>query len=236
MHHKQTLLRIGLPPGTRLYPSEFREMLAKLPDMPSALFHVDENRVSLNGRPGIRVAGAAGWVGLVADADNKLLLREATGAAIMAVSQRIGQSCKVEIEEHDFGLKQQNEPKIYWVREMAIKQRHQSAREKAPETLIEERVLSSIEATCAKYGMDCPTAEDLGVKTVEAIRPRGLRLQTTAGLTNEYVMLVDAKVMVHADLDGMWFVGNLTSRGYGRIIKDRPGMRFGPQRAGEVLQ
>lgn len=237
MMQKQTVLRIGLPPETRLYPSEFRELLAKIPRMPSALFHVDENRVSLNERPGIRVVGAAGWVGLVADENNELLLREATGAAILAVNQLIGRACRVEIEEHDFGLKPTNEPKFYWVREMAIKQRHKRAREQDPESLIRDRILTSIEASCDKYGIECPTADDLGIQTVEAIRPRGLRLKTTTGVTNEYVMLVDAKVMMHADLDGMWFVGNLTSRGYGRLIKDRPGMRVNGERADRgVLQ
>lgn len=212
-------------------------MLAKIPNMPNALFHVDEKRNPLNERPGIRVAGAQGWVGLVADEDNKLLLREATGAAIMAVSERIGQSCQVQIEEHEFGLKPTHEPKVYWVREMAIKQRHKSARDKDPETLIRDRILSSLEATCDKYGIDCPTAEVLGVQTIEAVRPRGLRLMTTAGITPEFVMLVDAKVLIHADLDGMWFVGNLTARGYGRIIKDRPGMRFDGERSSRgVLQ
>jgi hypothetical protein len=237
MTQKQTLLRIGLPRGKRLYPSEFREMLAKIPSMPSALFHVDENRVALNDRPGIRVVGATGWVGLVADEENKLLLREATGAAIMAVSERTGQACSVEIEEHEFGLKPTFEPKVYWVREMVIKQRGKRARELDPESLIRDRIVTSLEATCEKYGIDCPTVDQLGIETIEAIRPRGLPLQTTTGVTKEFVMLVDARVLIHADLNGMWFVGNLTSRGYGRIIKERPGMRFdAPRSSREVVQ
>ena len=55
-------------------------------------------------------------------------------------------------------------------------------------------------------------------------------------MTNEYVTLVDAKLMIHAELKGMWFLGNLTARGYGRVIQDRPGMRMETPRAGGVLQ
>ena len=213
MHHKQTLLRIGLPPGVRLYPTEFREMLARNPGMPNALFQVNEHRQPLNERPGIRTVGGGGWIGILADEDNKLVLREATGAALMSVSEHTGRACRVAIEEHDFGLKPLHEPNIYWVREMAIKRRHQRARDQDMESLIRDRALSSIEATCDKYGIDCPTPEDLGIEIVEVVHQRGLRLQTTKGVTNEYVTLVDAK-----------------------LIQDRPGMRMETPRAGGVLQ
>lgn len=236
MKHKQTLLRIGLPDGMRVYPSQFREMLAKIPDLPNALFHRDESGQTINERPGVRVAGAVGWVGLVADQDNEKLLREATGAAILAVSKHTGKACPVQIEEHDFGLKLTDEPRMYWVREMVLKRKHPRAVAQDIETLVRDRVLSSIEANCDKYAIECPTAEQLGIETVEIVHQRGLRLQTTTGVTNMFVTLVDAVIMVHADLDGMWFVGNLTSRGYGRIIKSRPGMRFDEPRQAEFLQ
>jgi hypothetical protein len=235
MLHKQTLLRIGLPRGLRVYPSEFREMLAKVPNMPNALFHRDEDGETLNDRPGIRMVGAVGWVGIVADEENKMLLREATGAAILAVTERTGRSCDVKIEEHDFGITQTEEPRVYWVREMVLK-RKAKARAQAVETVIEDKALTSIEAACEKYGMDCPTAEQLGIKTVEIVRERGMRLQTTSGVTNMWVTLVDAKVMIHANLQGHWFLGNLTSRGYGRVIQEREGFTFEPARKGEVLR
>lgn len=235
MPQKQTLLRIGLPHGVRVYPSEFREMLAKVPSMPNALFHRDKEGETLNERPGIRVAGAVGWVGLVADEENKMLLREATGAAILAVSERTGRSCDVKIEEHDFNIKPTNEPRMYWIREMVIKRRT-NARTQDVSTLVQARTLSSIEAICEKYGFDCPTAEQLDIQTVEVVHDRGMRLQTTTGVTNMWVTLVDTRVMIHADLAGHWFVGNLTSRGYGRIIKDRPGLHFSNSYKSEVLR
>lgn len=236
MKAKQTVLRIGLPNGMRLYPSQFREMLAKIPELPNALFHRDEKGQTINERPGIRVAGATGWVGLVADQGCEKLLRDAAGAAILAVGNHTGRPCQVQIEEFDFGLKALAEPKTYWIREMAIKRVRLRSLELDVESLIQERALTSIEAACDKYGIECPTADDLGIRTVEIVHQRGLRVQTTLGITNMFCTLVDARVMIHADLDGMWFVGNFTSRGYGRIIKPSPGMSFEAPRKADFLQ
>jgi hypothetical protein len=233
----QTLLRISLPGGMRIYPSAFREMLAKMPDLPNALFHRDDAGKTINTcPPAIRMAGAVGWVGLVAEPGSEQLLFSVMGSAVQAASTAIGKSCSIQVETIELNIKALNEPRVYWVREMAIKRQHKRAMEQDVETLIRERMLTSLEASCNSNGFVCPTADALGIEVVEIVHERGLRLQTTTGLTNMFVHLVDARVMVHADLDGMWFVGNLTSRGYGRIIQPRPGMRMESPRNAEFLQ
>jgi hypothetical protein len=40
-------------------------------------------------------------------------------------------------------------------------------------------------------------------------------------VTNEYATLVDVKFTAFVDLQGVWMIGNLTSRGYGRIGRVR---------------
>lgn len=232
----QTLLRISLPEGVTLYASHFREMLAKLPGVPAALFHRDAEGKTINERPGIRVVGGAGWVGLLADSEHEPLVTAVAGAAILAVSAFANHPCKVQMESLNFGVKLSHAPQMYWVREMAIKRKSPKARAQEVGSLIAERVLTSIEATCEKYGFDCPTADQLGISTVEIVRERGMNLETSTGLTGMFVHLVDAVVMVHADLDGMWFVGNLTARGYGRLIRPRPGMRMEENNRGGVLK
>lgn len=233
---KQTLLRISLPDGVTLYASHFRKMLAKLPGMPAALFHRDGEGKTINERPGIRVVGGTGWVGLLADSENEPLVTAVTGAAILAVSAYANHPCKVQMESLNFGVKLSQSPQMYWVREMVIKRKSPKARAQEVGSLIAERVLTSIEATCEKYGFDCPTANQLEISTVEIVRERGMNLETSTGLTGMFVHLVDAVVMVHADLDGMWFVGNLTARGYGRLIRPRPGMRMEENNRGGVLK
>jgi hypothetical protein len=211
-------------------------MLAKRPDLPNALFHRDVDGKTINERPSLRMAGAVGWVGLVADPGSEQLLYDSIGAAVQAASSAIGNSCSVNIESIDLAIKPLNEPRIYWVREMAIKRKHPRALAQDVSTLIRDRMLTSLEASCDKNGLVCPTADELGIEVVEIVHERGLRLQTTTGVTNTFVHLVDARVLIHADLDGMWFVGNLTSRGYGRIIQSRPGMRMDAPRKAEFLQ
>lgn len=232
----QTLLRISLPDGFTLYASHFREMLAKLPGVPAALFHRDAEGKTLNERPGIRAMGGAGWVGLLADSEHAPLVIAAAGAAILAVSTFVGRPCKVQMENLNFGIKLAHSPQTYWVREMAIKRKSPKARAQDVGSLIAERALSSIEATCEKYGLDCPTSNQLEITTTEIVRERGMNLETSTGLTGMFVHLVDAVITVHADLGGMWFVGNLTARGYGRLIQPRPGMRMEENRRGGVLK
>ncbi len=232
----QTLLRISFPEGVTLYASHFREMLAKLPEVPAALFHRDVEGKTLNERPGIRVVGGTGWVGLLADSEREPLVTAVAGAAILAVSAYAKRPCKVQMESLQFGVKLSHAPQAYWVREMAIKRKSPKARAQEVGALIAERVLTSIEATCEKYGFDCPTADQLEISTAEIIRERGMNLETSTGLTGMFVHLVDALVIVHADLDGMWFVGNLTARGYGRLIRPRPGMRMEENKRGGVLK
>lgn len=232
----QTLLRISLPEGVTLYASHFREMLAKLPGVPAALFHRDGEGKTINERPGIRVVGAAGWVGLLADSEHAPLVTDVAGAAILAVSAFANQPCRVQIEHLNAGIKLSHAPQMYWVREMAIKRKSAKARNQEVGALIAERALTSIEATCEKYGFDCPTAVQLEINTIEIVRERGMNLETSTGLTGMFVHLVDAVITVHADLDGMWFVGNLTARGYGRLIRPRPGMRMDETHRGGVLK
>lgn len=232
----QTLLRISLPDGFTLYASHFREMLAKLPGVPAALFHRDAEGKTFNERPGIRAVGGTGWVGLLADSEHAPLVTDVTGAAILAVSTLVGRPCKVQMEHLNFGIKLDHSPQTYWVREMAIKRKSPKARAQEVGSLIAERVLTSIEATCDKYGFDCPTSNQLEITTTEIVRERGMNLETSTGLTGMFVHLVDAVVTVHADLSGMWFVGNLTARGYGRLIQPRPGMRMEENRRGGVLK
>lgn len=232
----QTLLRISLPDGVTLYASHFREMLAKLPGMPAALFHRDVEGKTINERPGVRVVGGSGWVGLLADSEHEQLVSMVAGAAILAVGAYANRPCKVQMESLKFGVKLSQVPQMYWVREMAIKRKSPKARAQEVGALIAERVLTSIEATCDKYGFDCPPADQLGISTVEIVRERGMNLETSTGLTGMFVHLVDAVVMIHAGLDGMWFVGNLTARGYGRLIRPRPGMRMEENNRGGVLK
>ncbi|RQZ31659.1 hypothetical protein DIE14_01740 [Burkholderia sp. Bp9017] len=219
---KQTLLRIGLPAGVQIYASRFRELLAKESagrEFPSALFHYDDRNGPAQGMPGVRILGGKRWLGILADEDHAGVIYQVMGDAVRAASHLAEQNTPVQVEQHELSLKPRHEPRRYWVREMALKRRSPSARASDIEELARRRLVAGIERMAARYGIDCPPEEQLGVD-VEVKREIGLRLSTTAGPTNEYVTLLDMSFTIHAELEGFWFVGNLTSRGYGRIGLD----------------
>jgi len=215
----QTLLRIRLPDGARLYPQEFRELLAKQPGMPHDLFHYDDAGRPQQGMPGVRTVGAHRWVGLISDSAHADLIYQVTGPVVHAVTQRLGANVKLEIEQHDLAIKRREEVRKYFIREMVIKRRRPGARAADLETLATERLVASLARMAAHHGLDCPTAADLGL-VLEVERDLGLRLSTTTGPTGEFATLLNASFWMHANLTGMWFAGNLTARGYGRIGLD----------------
>ncbi len=234
MPKHQEVLRISLPAGVRLYPSRFRELLAKVPGLPNALFHRDDQGETINGKPPIRTVGGASWVGLVADPGEEELLRLAVGPAIMAVTKEVGSPCPVQVERREFGLEPADAPKPYFVREIVVKRGMVKEGADIP-ALIKARIEDSVETICANNGFDCPTREAMGIYVHEVTGVKGLRLQTTAGVTNRYVGLANARILINADLKGFWSVGSLTSRGYGRLIYAFPGMNTALEHKGGVL-
>ena len=172
------------------------------------------------GAPAIRTVGARTWVGLLAEGGHEDVLLKVMGSALRAASHECRSLLPLKIEQHELSLQRRDEPVRYFLREAAIKRRTDISRASDIETLIENRVYSAIESTCGRFGMDCPTKDDLGI-LVSEVEYQGLRLQTTTGVTDEYVALVNARVLIYAELKGFWFVGNLTSRGYGRLMPDK---------------
>lgn len=125
----------------------------------------------------------------------------------------------MSVEERELGINACHGPVRYWIREMAIKRRTDVRRKASTHDLVASILLRDIEAQASRFGLDLPTRDQLDL-SVEVVSEKGLRLQTTAGVTNEYVHLVNASFDIHAELRGIWFAGNLTSRGYGRIGRD----------------
>lgn len=236
---KQTLLRFSLPTGVRMYPNDLREALARTNRLPASFFGYDletgfpirqpsrkegvaptaaqkSNRMAI---PGIRVVGGASWVGILATgAESQDLLNAAIAPAIEAVNGHCKAAVPVRIENPIFYIESQEFPSAYWVREMVIKKgagREVSDDERM--AVVKRRIETSIAAQAEAHGLDCPPEPLLDVRVAELIRPRGLRIVTTSGPTDQYACLLDVRFYASAKLCGFWFAGNLTARGYGRI-------------------
>lgn len=184
-----------------------------------------EKAIPLNGRPPVRVIGGKSWVGVVADPGASDLLLPHVGCILDTASTLAKRAVKVELDERKFGIRYTEHPVKYMLREMAIKRRGDRAWNAEIEPLVTERVFGSasagsshgIDGICAHFGFEPPVRELLDLK-VFALRCIGMHNKTSDGKSNEYVSLVDAEVWMNADLDGIWQVGNLTARGYGRLI------------------
>jgi hypothetical protein len=222
----QTLLKIEIPKGKELRGADFREILAKETTLPEAFFHYENgkpksskgvNNLQTDALPPICILSGRGWVGILAQPGYEELLELATGKAIRIVNQRLGSICKVELQNPEFGCFAKNTPSTYWVREMVMKRRNLNARVSNVEDLVERRVKAGLERYADAYGHVLPSWLDLDLRITKCERPRGLAIRTTSGTTNEYATLVDVEFKAFVDLKGIWMLGNLTSRGYGRV-------------------
>lgn len=223
----QHLLRFTLPEGVRIYPSDFRKSLAGTNQLRPEFFHYDpdtghpvregQNKSAI---PGIRIVGGRTWVGVLASPSCKDLLDQSIPTIIYTISGICKKPVATEFSSYTFAIHATQTPIRYRVREMVIKK---GAKKDMPEAeriaLIKSRIQQAIYNQAKDHGMDCPTNEQLGVMISKIERPRGLRIVSRNGETNQFAELVDVEFYVHAMLKGFWFAGNLTARGYGRIIQ-----------------
>jgi hypothetical protein len=226
----QVLLKIELPAGKELRGSVFRELLAKNTNLPEQFFHYENGRpkngdkndlLQISALPPICIVSGKGWVGVLAQPGSENLLKNAAVDAISLVSSHVGETCKAEIQLPGLDCKTQKIPSTYWIREMVLKRRSASARAEGIESLVEQRIKAGLVRYAAAYGIVLPSWADIDLKIMQCARPRGLALQTTSGVTKEFVTLVDVEFEASIDLQGVWMIGNLTARGYGRVSRSK---------------
>jgi hypothetical protein len=219
----QTLLKYQLPKGVRVYPNQFRELLAKQDLQLPEAFHRTPDGKTNTGLPGICFVGGVSWVGILANPNQDAIFNQMIGPATMAISRFLNTSVPVQIDQIKFGAQARLVPVNYRLREMALKRRYDTTRARPVEELVRERILKGMARIANQYGIDLPSDDALDVD-VTIRYERGLRLEVPQKMTNEFLHLVDADVSMNVDLAGMWQVGNLTSRGYGRLIQEHPGI------------
>ncbi len=180
----------------------------------------------LSGRAPVRVIGAQTWVGVIADPEMEGILIPHISSILKVASKVAGCAVKIELEQCQFGISYTEYPVKYNLRELVLKRRCEDARNAKLETLIADRIWGGvsgdsyfgIDGTCARFGFEPPSLEQLELR-IFPLRNIGLHMKSSDGLSKEYVSLIDAEIWMNAKLEGVWQVGNLISRGYGRFIK-----------------
>jgi hypothetical protein len=232
---KQTLLKIQIPRGShRLYGADFRELLARSANLPEEFFQYKNGKpkgsklredggtpLQSEALPSICTVSGNGWVGILGQPGQEDMVDLATGKAIRLVNSHLGTICKVELENPNFGCAGSSSPITYWIREMVVRRKTPALIKADLATLIEIRVKSGIERYAEAYGFDLPSWEDMDLRIIECEHPRGLAIRTTTGITDEFATLVDVQFKAFIDLQGIWMLGNLTARGYGRVCRKR---------------
>ena len=225
----QTLLRIALPDDVRVFPSQFRERLAKEGGLPESFFHYEAGR-PMKGTPTVRIVGGKTWLGILASGTDQYdIVAEAMKPAVRALELQ-GRVLRTSLETFEFGVEDTHLSQTYFIREMALKRRHPAARLADDRDLVTERLRQGLIRQFCENNFYVP--DDFPLMVTEVIRPRGLHLKTADGKSNEYVTLLDAQFVTPLKLSGFWFAGNLTSRGYGRIIRDAGQFVANPSKEG----
>lgn len=220
----QTLLKIELPYGKpTLHASYFREMVAKAGNgstlLPPSFFNYGEDGTPLSATaPDIRFIGGRSWVGILSMTENSPLIDQVAGIAVRVASNYFEQPLPMSIESKTFSLESTQYPVVYYLRDMAIKRRSKELRETPTEELARRRIEKSLASTAALHGFDLPVAPRLNI-VFHNIRELGMHLRDSKEKSNEYVTLVNAEISMYLNLKGIWQVGNLPSRGHGRLIK-----------------
>lgn len=161
-------------------------------------------------------------MGVVVDDGHADLLMRHSGEIILAASKHLGRAVPVEFEQHEHSLVKTQFVHHYRALNVAIKRRGPSARESNIDALASRRIVASLLKQSTVLGMDVPEEQDLEIACIEVDRTVGVQLKTDAGLTNEWMTVIPSLSFTSfADLKGFWFVGNLSSRGHGRVVRQR---------------
>lgn len=231
---RQTLLRFSLPEGMKLYPRQFRELLAARGTFSSQFFHRDAvTGRPANGRAMISMIGGPRWVGVLAQPGAEHLIDAHMVECLRAITAHVAAPVPMQIEQYDISLAATPYPVQYRLSEICLRkrikqpkmlrhQRLQHGRDKPNEQEIREVILRGLSAAARKHGWDLPLDEQIDLN-IWIKKEMGLRIETSEGL-GDGACLIIADVSMHLDLGGIWQFGDLSSRGYGRLIRQNPGV------------
>ena len=220
----QTLLKIRIEEAP--FPQDFRSVLAKECTLSPQFFHRDEEGNTKNGEPLIRIMGWKGWVGVLASGDEGMeILRVSLREILPVVAREFGVP-KIEMThswQRAFPLSSGQEH--YFVPALVVKCRTPRRKSSDEKKLAEDVLRSSLVRTAKTNGINPDLFTDssfrMEVESVLPATPLGIRRSTPEGprMTSEEARKMRVVFKMNRSLQGHWFVGNLTSRGYGRIVQ-----------------
>lgn len=237
----QTLLRYRLPEGTQLRAHEFKELVAAALDgdhyVDSEFFHYRNGKPVPDSQPDIRFIGGRNWVGILSHSGAHEPLMAAAGPVVMALNRALGKPVSMEIYEPQWALDVTQYPIQYHFREVAFRKQYKW--KGTDIDLITQLIIRSVRHDRDKYGLDLPgvvagslCAAEYEKADIEAVRKRlgivvhdvrsvGVRMRTATGGGSFAFKVLNGTLSMNLNVKGIWQVGSLISRGFGRIIPAR---------------
>ena len=219
----QTLLKIRMDDAP--FPQDFRSVLAKRCDLCPQFFHRDGNGNTQNGEPLIRITGWKGWVGVLATGDEGLeILQSSLREILPVVAREFGVPMVDMIHFWQRAFPLGGGSKRYLVPALVVKCRTPRRKNSDEKKLAEDVLRSSLVRTAETNAINAKIFSDpsfrIEVESVLPATPKGIRISTPEGprMTSEEARKMKVVFSMNCSLQGHWFAGNLTSRGYGRII------------------
>lgn len=239
----QTVVKLGLPKGMYLRPSDFREELAREhagKTVDDVFFHREPGTgFPQKGRAPIRVIGGSSWVGVLAEPGFGPELLHHLPYLLSVARSKVG-LLTVQIDETEVGVTPMSETYCdYVVRNMMVRRRTLEKNpveanlarqfrgtENSPEYLaqyLRNAVIEELRPAFLARNQEVEDYLDLAVEITDQFPLTCAYSGGTADAPRQQVMdRVHAKICMNAKLSGIWQVGALRSRGYGRIIRNLP--------------
>lgn len=230
----QTVVKFGLPNGLYYSPTEFRDDLAR--DKPGksvgdVFFHKNgPEGPPMPGRPPIRIIGGGTWIGAVAEPGFGGELLSHMPYLLETARSKVG-LLTVRIEETELAcVPVEDDYFTYFVRNMVLRRRATPGVANTPEyklKRIKETLLTEMKPFFLARNQDVHDHLDI---EVELVKEKSLVSKFSgeiadageAGRRREVMDMVDARLCMNVKIKGIWQIGSLRSRGYGRVFRDLP--------------
>ena len=241
---KQALLRFSLPADTALYATQFKDLIAracdKHPVVGESFFHYRNGQAISDAEPDIRFVGGKRWVGILSRSGDTATLLPVAGIAALELGKHCGKPVSMELLEPAYGVEITSYPVHYYYRDVVAK--HANRWKGTNEDLVIRTLTERLRLERDRVMLDLPALdissyrdeaftrhldhaadertllkERLGIE-IHDLRRLAMPLETATGKTNTSVILLQGSFSMFAKLAGMWQMGSLQSRGYGRII------------------
>jgi hypothetical protein len=214
----QHLVKFRLTGDKRIYPSAFRDAIAKQLNDPTQenLFHY-KNGQGANGHPLNRFVGGKGWVGFISE-ESESMAAQVLAPGIKVLKQ-LGINAGIELISESKTAFLCDEPVLYAISSGIDKRSDPKRRNLTDAQYINHMIWKMLETASEQGVLDIlPVESELNLTVFESTSV-GIKAGHNRGEGNLHYHKVHGKFAMNMRLTGLWQAGQLLSRGNGQLYK-----------------